>query len=136
MLHVVYRVGNLEKTINSADYGVDKYDIRIGFGHFGIAVDDPTMTDRRKDVQHFSICVDSVEEQLFTNLDTCRASTLRLPLAWTPMAGNQSFLITLSDQISLLIESREKFIAVLLFRCCLLPSFFGFGPKKLIFTAN
>ncbi|KAK8706780.1 hypothetical protein V6N13_057856 [Hibiscus sabdariffa] len=52
MLHVVYRVGNLEKTIkfglygdvllcySSADYGVDKYDIRIGFGHFGIAVDD------------------------------------------------------------------------------------------------
>ncbi|KAK8505331.1 hypothetical protein V6N11_057660 [Hibiscus sabdariffa] len=79
MLHVVYRVGDLEKTIKfytdcfgtnvlgkrdipedrysnaflgygredshfavelTYNYGVDKYDIRIGFGHFGIAVDD------------------------------------------------------------------------------------------------
>jgi len=26
--------------LNFADYGVDKYDIGTGFGHFGIAVED------------------------------------------------------------------------------------------------
>ncbi|KAJ9537027.1 hypothetical protein OSB04_029760 [Centaurea solstitialis] len=80
MLHVVYRVGDLEKTIKfyteclgmkvlrqrnipeeryanafvgygpeesnfaielTYNYGVDKYDIGTGFGHFGIAVEDP-----------------------------------------------------------------------------------------------
>ena len=28
---------------NVSDYGVDKYDIGTGFGHFGIAVDDVSL---------------------------------------------------------------------------------------------
>ncbi|XP_075517634.1 putative lactoylglutathione lyase, chloroplastic [Primulina tabacum] len=83
MLHVVYRVGDLDRTIKfyteclgmkllrkrdvpderytnaflgygpedshfvielTYNYGVDKYDIGAGFGHFGIAVDDVTKT--------------------------------------------------------------------------------------------
>ncbi|EMS45916.1 putative lactoylglutathione lyase, chloroplast [Triticum urartu] len=69
LLHVVYRVGDIDRTIKSArrriscttcvvlyrrmdsdrsswpmnaDYGVDSYDIGAGFGHFGIATDDVT----------------------------------------------------------------------------------------------
>ncbi|KAK6124471.1 hypothetical protein DH2020_041777 [Rehmannia glutinosa] len=48
-LHAVYRVGDLDRTINNfvlmirtfkTDYGVDKYDIGTGFGHFTIATQD------------------------------------------------------------------------------------------------
>ncbi|PKU73984.1 Lactoylglutathione lyase [Dendrobium catenatum] len=40
-LHAVYRVGDLDRTIKCAfHYGVDKYDIGTGFGHFAIASED------------------------------------------------------------------------------------------------
>ncbi|RZC82540.1 hypothetical protein C5167_045327 [Papaver somniferum] len=71
MLHIVYRVGDLDKTIKfyteclgrytnaflgygpedshyvvelTYNYGVDKYDIGNGFDHFGIAVEDFALT--------------------------------------------------------------------------------------------
>ncbi|KAL6624500.1 hypothetical protein ACP70R_031821 [Stipagrostis hirtigluma subsp. patula] len=63
LLHVVYRVGDLDKTIKfyteclgmkllrkrdipeeSYNYGIENYDIGTGFGHFGIAVEDVAKT--------------------------------------------------------------------------------------------
>ncbi|CAI0413939.1 unnamed protein product, partial [Linum tenue] len=39
MLHAVYHVGDLDRTIHS-DYGVTSYYIGTGFGHFAIATED------------------------------------------------------------------------------------------------
>ncbi|RZC92334.1 hypothetical protein C5167_011742 [Papaver somniferum] len=81
MLHIVYRVGDLDKTIKfyteclgrytnaflgygpkdshyvvelTYSYGVDKYDIGNGFDHFGIAVEDVTLS-----------CIKYIISQLF-----------------------------------------------------------------------
>lgn len=46
-LCILYQDGwlSLLSVILFSDYGVDKYDIGAGFGHFGIAVDDVSLYD-------------------------------------------------------------------------------------------
>jgi hypothetical protein len=60
---------------SSADYGVDKYDIGAGFGHFGIATDDVGL---RPVHRHLLSSISHKYDDVYTNMpltlmvDRCR----------------------------------------------------------------
>ncbi|CAL5435556.1 unnamed protein product [Camellia sinensis] len=144
MLHVVYRVGDLDKTIKfyteclgmkllrkrdipeerysnaflgygpedshftvelTYNYGVDKYDIGTGFGHFGIAVEDQSKKDKFSEAVSWT---GRVMLQVAKTVDLVKAKGGKVTRDPGPVKGGNTVIAFVKDPDGYTFELLER----------------------------